>query len=272
VSAVQVLALGISKQRAHKWVEVGYLHRVLPHVYAVGHRAQTIEAKLMAAVLYAGPGAMLSHATAAWWVGLADSQPYMIDVSTPRRTRSIPGIRVHGRRSIERTWHKRLPVTPFVQTLQDFAARAPLRKVRRALALADFQSPIDARAIEAELPRSCSAKLRQALKRHQPSLARTRSDVEAIFHELCEAADLPFPEINAEIHGWEVDALWRAERLVVEVDGPPNHRTPAQVRRDRQKDFELRAHGLGVLRYSDEQVKHRAQDITAEIQRSLGRG
>src|SRR5579859_2650235 len=121
----QLKRLSISQSTIRRWTSTGYLHRVLPGVYAVGHSAKATESDLIAAVLYAGPGAMLSHATAAWWLGLVDSRPYMTDVSTPRRCRSLPGIRVHERRSIERTWHKHVPITPLAQTLIDYAIRAP---------------------------------------------------------------------------------------------------------------------------------------------------
>src|SRR6202045_2481733 len=87
ISWIQLRALGVDNRTINRWLATGYLFRVLPGVYAVGHRAKTTEADLFAAVLYAGPGAMLSHATAAWWVGLVKSRPYMIHVSTPRRCR-----------------------------------------------------------------------------------------------------------------------------------------------------------------------------------------
>ena len=82
---------------------------------------------------------------------------------------------------------------------------------------------------------------------------------------LCEQAGVPLPEVNVRIHGWEVDFLWRAEAVVVEVDGWGNHRTPAQLRRDRRKDQALRVHGLRVLRYSDEQVTREAAGVLAEL-------
>src|SRR4051812_21377006 len=102
ISRAQLLGLGADSRTIHRWLEGGYLHRVLPRVYAVGHRARTTESDLAAALLYAGPGAMLSHATAAWWLGLADSRPHMIHLSTPRRCKSIPGIKVHQRRTLKR--------------------------------------------------------------------------------------------------------------------------------------------------------------------------
>ncbi len=70
VSRAQLRELGIADGTISPWLAGGYLHRVLPRVYAVGHQAPAIEADLAAALLYAGPKAALSHASAAWWLGL----------------------------------------------------------------------------------------------------------------------------------------------------------------------------------------------------------
>ena len=138
-----------------------------------GHRAPSVEADLTAAVLYAGPGAMLSHATALWWRGLIDRQPWPIEVSTPRRCRSLHGVRVYGRRNCGRVWHKDLPVTTIEQALLDFAARAPLERVRYALSVADYLQVLDVPALQvtAGTGRAGSTKLRKALERHEPKLA-----------------------------------------------------------------------------------------------------
>ncbi|HZU60937.1 MAG TPA: DUF559 domain-containing protein, partial [Solirubrobacteraceae bacterium] len=223
-------------------------------------------------LLYAGPGAMLSHATAAWWIGLVEHQPRRIDVSTPRRCRSVPGIRVHPRRHHERTSHKGLPVTRFEQTLVDYASTASLNDVRLALARADYQGSLNAPALAAGLQpgRPGGARLRRALERHLPDLARTRSRIERALLRLCETHDLPLPEVNVRIAGWEVDAVWREQRIVVEVDGLGNHRTPAQIRRDRRKEMALRAAGFVVLRYSDEQIFRQAREVAEELRQMLG--
>jgi hypothetical protein len=271
ISRAQLRGLGIADATIHHWLATGYLIRVLPGVYAVGHRAKSIESDLMAAVLYAGPGAMLSHTTAAWWLGLTDSRPYGIDVSTPRRCRPLPGIRVHQRRRIEREWHRGLPVTTLVRTLIDYAAKASLSKVRLALARADYHRGLEPRTLEAQLGsgQPGAGRVRTALREHQPCLARTRSGLEIVFFELCEAGSLPLPEVNARICGWDVDALWRQQRLVVEIDGPRNHRSPAQIRRDHRKDLELRGAGVTVLRYSDDQIERQAAAVMAELRRQL---
>jgi very-short-patch-repair endonuclease len=71
--------------------------------------------------------------------------------------------------------------------------------------------------------------------------------------------------VNARVAGWLVDILWRKQRIVVELDGPGNHRTPAQVRRDRRKDMDLRGHNFVVLRYSDEQVWDDGAAVMEEV-------
>src|ERR1700740_2810773 len=80
----QLLALGIDRAVVSRWVRQGYLHPRLPGVLAVGHVSTSTEAMLAEALLYAGPGAMLSHATAAHWLGVLDPAPNEIHVSTPR--------------------------------------------------------------------------------------------------------------------------------------------------------------------------------------------
>jgi Protein of unknown function (DUF559) len=267
----QIVALGVPESTVSGWIDLGYLHPTLPRVYAVGHPGTSTEAQLAEALLYAGPGAMLSHATAAWWLGLVDDRPRTIHVSTPRQCRSLKPIKVHGRRALERIRHNGLPTTTLPQTLVDFSAAAPLRGVRLALAKADYQGKLDIEAIDALIGRGRpgSAKLRAALERHRPELALTRSRLEVMFFEICEDHGWERPELNEDIAGWQVDALWRDKRIAVELDGHGNHHSPAQRRRDRQKDLELRAAGFTPVRYSEEQLVRRA-DVVADIGRLRG--
>ncbi len=82
-----------------RWAGAGRLHRLHPGVYALGHRSLSIEGELVAALLHAGPGAALSHATAAWWWRLIDHRPLEIELSAPGYAVSRPGLRVyHPRR------------------------------------------------------------------------------------------------------------------------------------------------------------------------------
>jgi hypothetical protein len=269
VARWQLESLGLPSGTIAAWIDQGYLHRRLPGVYAVGHPATTTDARLAEALLYAGPGAMLSHTTAAWWLGLIDEQPRQIHVSTTRQCRSRGNIRVHPRRRCDRIDHKRLPTTAIPQTLLDLAAKAPLRTVRRALAKADYNGTLNVATVRAALGsgRPGSAKLRRALERHQPKLAMTKSGLEILFLELCEAAGVSPPEVNLHVGEWEVDALWRQERLAVELDGYGNHHTVAQLKRDRRKELALRQAGLVPVRYSEEQLTRHREAVIADLRR-----
>ena len=274
MSWAQLLAVGLDEKTVWRWAQAGYLHWVLPRVYAVGHQAPSAEADLAAALLYAGPGAMLSHATAAWWWGLIDEQPKTISVSTPRRCKSLKGVEVHGRRSVERVWHKGLSVTLVAQTLLDYATVCTLRRLRRAIAEADYQRLATPAELEAVLAtgRAGSAKLRQAIAIHQPRLARTLSLLEELFLELCERHELPVPSVNVTVEGFLVDAFWQQHRLVVEVDGHRAHATPARMKRDRERDLALRRAGYTVQRYSWWQVTDQAELVAADVRAALTRG
>ena len=88
--------------------------------------------------------------------------------------------------------------------------------------------------------------------------------------ELCESAGLPIPEVNVAVGGMTVDALWRDQRVIVELDGKGNHGTPAQIARDHDRDLRLRALGFTVLRYAWEQLMRRPDLVLTDLRRALG--
>ena len=71
--------------------------------------------------------------------------------------------------------------------------------------------------------------------------------------------------INVYLFGWLVDAVWHHAKLVVEIDETSGHKTPAQIRQDRRREFDLRAKGYIVLRYTEEQLMTMPEAIAAEI-------
>jgi len=267
----QLIECGMSRPAITRWVASGRLHRIYPRVYAVGHTALCTEGRLLAAVLYAGPGAALSHASAAHWWGCLPYVPDPLDVSTPRRRRSLADVRVHIPGRIERVMLRGLPVTPVPRTLLDFASVAPLARVRKAVAEADFLQLLDLGAIDAVtgIGRAGSARLNRALALHRFEYARTRSDLEDLFLDLCRRHRLPFPEVNVRVGVHTVDALGRNERVVVEVDGGDGHSSYAQMQRDRERDLYLRQRGYMVRRYAWRQVKARHAAVAADVRRSL---
>jgi very-short-patch-repair endonuclease len=263
----QLRALGVPETTISAWVNDGYLRPRLPRVYAVGHSAGPLEADLAEALLYAGPGAMLSHQTAAWWWGFTEREPEAIHVSTPRRCRSEPHIQVHGRRKLDRVWHRNLTVTTVPQTLLDYASRASFEDVRYVLAEADYQRLIDLDAVRAIAGRGKvgATKLRKALAIHWPDLSRTDSPAEREFLFLIEAGGLPRPQVNVRLCGLKVDCYWPQHKLVVEIDGAQGHGTERQVTRDHGRDLTLRRAGIVVRRYARAQVRNDGPAVLADL-------
>jgi predicted transcriptional regulator of viral defense system len=271
VARRQLALRGLSQTGITRWIETGRLHRIHRGVYAVGHRSLTTEGWLAAALLRAGPGAVLSHLTAAWWWRILPVRPARIHVSTPGRSSSAPGICVHQPRQVERVRHLRLPLTPVARTLLDCASLLEKADLRRALAEAEYLGLVELDAVAARLQRgrSGSAALREALARHRPQLARTRSVLEERFLALCEEHELPLPEVNAAVCGLLVDALWIGQRLVVELDGHAAHHTRAAIERDRRRELTLRRAGHRVLRYTWEQVTGEPGALVADLRAAL---
>lgn len=267
----QLCALGVASATVTAWRQTGYLHRVLPRVYAVGHPGRSTESDLAAALLYAGPGAMLSHETAVWWLGLLKYAPPQIVVSTPRRVRDRGNIVIHGERCLERTWHRNLPVTPPPRAILDFAARGSRELLRFVLANADYGGLLDVAAIQRLMGRGIAgtAALRDALAIHLPALAWTRSELEVMLLTFCENHALPIPLVNVYREGWLVDAVWPDRRVVVEVDGWQGHRSPAQLEQDHRRDLELRAAGYIVLRYTRRQLIETPEAVARDLRRYL---
>lgn len=273
VSRAQLGALGLANGTVAGWIEAGYLRRVLPKVYAVGHDAPSHEADLVAAVLYAGPGAVLSHASAAHHRELIKYAPQAIHVSTPRsKMRSLPGVvKVHAERACVRGVHRGIPTTTTPQTLLDLAATADRKVLARALATLDYRKELDVEAIE----RACgkgrrgSKALRAALETHQPQIAYANGELEAQFFEHCVNWQLPLPQLNVRVHGQLVDAYWPEQRLVVELDGYANHSSRAQLHKDHQRDLKLRAAGIRVVRYDWRLMQAEPESVYADLVRQL---
>jgi hypothetical protein len=76
VTRAQLLAAGVSASGIQRRLGKAALLREYPSVYRVGHRAPSVEARYLAAVLACGQGALLSGRAAGHLLGLLKgSQP-----------------------------------------------------------------------------------------------------------------------------------------------------------------------------------------------------
>lgn len=274
IGADQLRDVGVGPSMVKRWRARGLLHERHPGVYLFGHESVPIEGALVAALLHAGPDAVLSHATAAWWWRLIPHPPETIEVSSANDVKSTDGVIVHHPRRISGTRHRRLPVTTVAQTLLDFASQASKEQLRLALAEAEYRDLLNVDEVRAVLGRGRpgSRALRKAIARHEPRYAWARSRLERAFLDLCRRHRIPLPQLNVTVNGWLVDAVWPEQRVVVELDGYRNHRTRAQLERDHERDLQLRAAGYTVVRYTEAQVRDQPKKIAADLRALLRRG
>jgi hypothetical protein len=153
----------------------------------------------------------------------------------------------------------------------DSAGALGWRALRKLLAEVEFHGLAGLDEIEAARTRGHpgSAALRRALAAHRPEFAETRTPLEERFVELCERYDIPMPQINEDVCGFTVDAVWLDVGLVVELDGRAGHATAARMESDRRRDLALRAAGFDVWRYTWGQLGDSASLIAAEVKRRL---
>jgi len=249
-------------------------------VYAVGHARLRQAGRWLAAVLAVGPGAVLSHRDAAGLHGLRPANHARVDVTTTANRPDEPGITVHRTRVLDAedvTTVSGVPVTTVARTLVDLAGlRLPHDHLTRAIKEAERQRSFDLRKVEAALARTRGRRglghraLREALEERRALEATlTLSPLEDAFLLLIRGGGLSLPATNVTIEGFQVDAVWRAQRVAVELDGWQDHGTRSAFERDRQRDAALTAAGWRVLRFTHRQVTQ-GPDAVIETLRRLG--
>ncbi len=271
VSWRQLRDLGFSKKAISNAARAGRLIQVHPRVYAVGHGHIDLRGRLVAALLYVGRGAALSHTTGGWLWKVLEAVPTVIHVSAPGDVQSLDAVVVHHPRRFHVVRRDGLPVTAVGRTLVDIAGMLPFDAVRKAIANASFRDLLTPTEAVSALKRGRrgSAAVRLALTQTLPELARTLSPLEDLFVIRCDAAELPPPEMNRTILGFKVDAVWRDRKIAVELDGGQAHGHPAAVHTDRARDLRLRRAGWIILRYSRQQIESDWPMVLAELRSYL---
>lgn len=218
----------------------------------------------MAAVLAAGPGAVLSHRSAAHAWRLQSRSPAVVDVTTCRTQRRIEGVAVHRARRLEEhevTRWRGIPVTTVTRTLVDLADRATDDELQRALHSAEILYSLDLSAARTEG--------RKAATRLRGPRDRSRSELERAFARLCERSGIATPANNACVAGLEVDFVWPEAMVVVELDGWRFHKSRHAFELDRRRDAKLARAGHRVVRFTYRQVTERPHEVVATLRAAL---
>ena len=254
---------------------VGRLHRLHPGVYAVGHTALSREARWLAAVLACGPGAVLSYRDAAALHGVRTNNRSRIDVTTPNRGRKAhPGVDVHRTRRLqphETCTRRAIPATTLNRTIVDLAddRRIDLEAV---LHQAEINRQLDLSSLGAAVDDATGRRGQRRLQRLIATLdpaPPTRRELERIFLRLCRDHDIPRPDVNTVVGGYEVDFHWPSHRLIVETDGRATHLTRRAFEADRARDEVLTVAGYRVVRFTWRRVTEEPDAVAATLRTLL---
>jgi very-short-patch-repair endonuclease len=279
VTRAQLLDAGLSRDQVRHRVRRGVLQRLHPGVY----RASAVtspEERRSAALLACGAGASLSFRTAGGMFRLLapDADLSVVDVTAPLSCRaSRPGIRLHRTANLsgdEVTELFGMRVTTPARTILDLAGVLDERQLEQAYSTAlrlDLATSPEIAALVARHPGVRGSGTLRALLAAVQDAAFVRSEAEARFLQIVRAAALQVPECNVRIQGFEVDFLWRTQRLIVEIDGFAFHASRAAFERDRRRDATLEAAGLRVLRFTWRQLTSEPIRVAAQVAQTLGR-
>jgi very-short-patch-repair endonuclease len=210
-------------------------------------------------VLACGPDAALSHRSAGALWRILPRWSALPEV-TARSDRRQQRIHVHRSRHIDATTHYGIRVTTPARTLVDLADVLNPRALTRAVNEAQVLRLVTANELTTLLTRYPGRRTAQLT----PEKGATRSPLEDRFVRFVKRHRLPLPELNQHIAGHEVDAVYREQKLVIELDSRQFHTTPRAFEQDRDRDADLLTAGFATLRITDQRLKH---DPTKEAQR-----
>lgn len=277
VAREQLQLLGLARGAIEARIKTGRLIRVHRGVYAVGHKRLSRRGVWMAAVLAAGPDAVLSHRTAAALWGLAPETNGPIDVTAPNQRR-VKGVRVHrcSPAMDETTREDGIPVSTLSRTLFDCAGALPAYRLEKLLQEAEFKRLTDTLSLGDLIARYPGhrgvARARMVLERGRFGASITKEEMEIRFLKLVDDYELPSPVLNGLIRAgdrdYEADCHWPNSMLVVELDSRSAHLTTYSFENDRARDRALRVAGWNVIRITWRQLHDEPARIAADI-RSL---
>ncbi len=283
ISRVQAYSSGMSdKGIRHRLRPGGPWQRLLPGVYLTVTGQPTLEQLEMAALLHAGPAAVLTGPAALRNYGLPGPRTPTIDVLIPAGN----GTASRGFAVMHRT--RRMP--PRV------AYRGPVSYVFPARAIADMTSELarlsDVRALVAGAVQQgwctvghLSDELRQRPGRgtalFRAVLAEVaegiRSSPEGDLRDLVISAGLPTPLYNPRLYLdgrflAQADAWWPAASVLAEVDSAEWHLSPDRWEATMRRHARLAAAGLVVLHFSPRQIRTEPRVVTQSIAGALAAG
>ncbi len=281
VSRQQLLRAGVSRTTVDSKHKRGLWQQIHPGVYGTFTGTAPWEAHLWAAVLYAGPGALLSHETAAEVLRLTDRRCPVIQVTIPasRRVRPPEGMAIHRSTFDYPAWRPQRGIPPhtfYAETILDLVAAADnLDDVVAWVSQGIARNLVS----EAQLKSAVAARRR----------FRWRAQIDEVIELVAGGSHFPlefrYDRDVARAHGLPAatkqarfakpdgargfrDRCYQKYGLIVELDGGEFH--PLEQRgRDRLRDNEAAATTGATLRYQWADIDRAPCETAGQVYRAL---
>ena len=284
VTRRQLRDVDVAHDAVRARIRRGELWALSSRVLCVAGTPSTRAAALMAAVLDAGPGAAISHTSAATSWGLPGVASVRPEVTANRRRSTHRDAhlatlhqprRLVGRHVVELDG---VPITTPSRTLVDLASLPTVhpKRLERLLDTAWSRGLVCHASMRQVIDDVCrrgragSTLLRRLLAERPDDYAPTGSGAEARFQEIARSAGLRGFERQVDVGddtGWvgRVDFVDRARRLVVEVGCGLFHGSLTDRRADRVRFERLRGAGFRVETFHADDLFHRRDDVERRL-------
>jgi len=277
----QVPAVGLSAGALrHRLRSGGPWQALLPGVYLAATGTPTTLQQEMAALLYAGPGSVITGPAALRSHHIRAELPEYVDVLVPaaRRRRDAAFARLHRTtRMPERIWlagpvRYARPPRAVADAVRDMTS---LRDVRAVVADAVQRGRCAIPELAAELgegPVVGSARFRQALADVAEGI---RSAAEADLKDLLVRSGLPMPLFNPSVYDPDgtfvarPDAWWPDLGVAVEVDSHEWHMSPQDHDGTLARGRRMGKRQMIVLRFTPRQIRSEPAEVIKDIRDAL---
>jgi hypothetical protein len=280
ISRSQALTCGMTVDALrHRLRRGGPWQRLLPGIFLAVTGTPTADQRDIAALLYAGPGGLITGwaALRRWRVRTPETATVDVLIPAAKQRRSIGFVRVHptARMPDQAFTAGPVRVVPLVRAVADTArGLTRLADVRAVVAAVVQQGKCTAEMLARELeqgPVQGSALLRTAIG---DVCDGARSSPEAELKDLLVHAKLPMPLFNPRLYyGDEFiaspDGWWPDAGLAAEVDSREYHLSPADHERTLERDARMAAHGITVLHFTPRQIRTQPATVAAAIRSAL---
>ncbi|HEX6286129.1 MAG TPA: hypothetical protein VFZ80_01470 [Acidimicrobiia bacterium] len=276
------LELGGNDSGIRRRVDGSRWRVVHPGVYQVDHRPPTWEDRLMASVLAAGVGALVSHRAALVLWGLDGISSAPVEITVPHSHGPVPdGTIVHRtRRPADGTVIRHIPVTSVERTLLDGCSLLKHVPVAKAVESALRMRLTSEERLWSHLKEhggrgvKGTKQMRRVLRERQSDTATgSGSETEALL-TLRSAGGIPEPELQhrfTALDGTPIvpDFFWPKKNKAVEIDGIDAHDSADKLDHDLLRQNKLMDLGVELRRFSARHVRRRPDEFVRSVRRFL---